>query len=435
MNLESFLMGKTIIFSALILYLLLSPFGFLSAAETSSLELTYPNIPGVVKPEYISTGLPEYVNYIFRLAVLLIGLVIFGVVVYNGINYLTSAGEPAKLGAAKSGISNGFLGAIILLSAYFIFNTINPQLVELKIRKLPPLSPMIMPGIYVCSYKVPEIENYINDYKNIEYKDGKITDESLEKQNKAVEKIKEKMGPNDEGACFRMSFSGNFANFTVQKEKNTFFSIPDRRIVGGKLRYDVYEYGLILHEKDNQAGKCEFVTDPSWLDERYDYVPPIDYLPDFDFKSKSFTLFRKTASPSAEAEGVVLYACVDYNQQIGLCPKESDVDIWKNFQPTAHNPVIRTFGESDLDVIGGTLAENTRSIQIDPKGIIFAVLFEKDGFQGECEVIKSNDNNLLDNRIGRCGQCGWIWSLDRAVGLAECYPCLQSIYVINGQVL
>jgi hypothetical protein len=428
-------MRKTIIFSVLSLYLFLSPFGFLSAAETSSLELTYPDIPGMeeITPEYISTGLPEYVNYIFRLAVLLIGLVIFGVVIYNGINYLTSVGEPAKLGAARSGISSGFLGVIILLSAYLIFNTINPQLVELNIRKLPPLSPVIMPGIYVCSYEVPDIEDYISDYKNIVYRDGKITDESLEKQNKAVEKIKEKMGPNDEGACFRMSFSGNFANFAVQKNQNTFFSIPDRRIVGGELRYDVYEYGLILHEKDNQAGKCEFVTDPDW--QIYDYVSPIDYLPDFNFKSKSFTLFRKTASPSAEAEGVVLYACVDYNQQIGLCPRESDVDIWKNFQLTAYSPVIRKFGKSDLNVNAGTLAKNTRSIQIDPKGIIFAVLFEEDGFQGKCEVIKSNDNNLLDNSIGRCGQCGWIWAMDRAVGLAKCELCLESMYVINGQVL
>ena len=417
MNLESFLMGKTIIFSALILYLLLSPFGFLSAAETSSLELTYPNIPGMeeITPETISTGLPEYVNYIFRLAVFLIGLVIFGVVVYNGINYLTSVGEPAKLGAAKSGILSGFLGAIILLSAYFIFNTINPQLLKLEITKLDPLRPMISPGIYVCSYEVDssDIQDCIDDYIS----------NDREKQTEAAKKLKEIMAPGGNDSCVKMTFSGKFENFAVKEDDNTFFSIPGARTQDGELVYDVYEYGLILHEKDNFGGEGKLVTDPPYN--------AIDYLPDFDFTARSFTLFKKvTTAVSGEAKGAVLYSCPNYNEG-GLCPEGV---------ATTSIDSIRPGGDAEIRKINnlGDLDENVRSIQIDPKGSFFAVLFSGDNFNGDkCEVIAANDNNLLDNPIGRCGSCFVsIWSyVNPRNWVGDCYPCPKSIIVIKGQVL
>ena len=117
-------MRKEIFLSFFIFFLIFLSFNFVLAQE-KALEVDYPIIPGATEPEFVNVGLPAYVDYIFRFAVVIIGFVIFGVVVYNGIIYMTSAGEPAKLSEAKSGISAGFLGAVILLSAYFIFNTIN----------------------------------------------------------------------------------------------------------------------------------------------------------------------------------------------------------------------------------------------------------------------------------------------------------------------
>jgi hypothetical protein len=38
----------------------------------------------------------------------------------SGFTYLTSAGDPAKLAAASKHFSNGLIGLIIVLSAFFI---------------------------------------------------------------------------------------------------------------------------------------------------------------------------------------------------------------------------------------------------------------------------------------------------------------------------
>jgi len=92
--------------------------------KDAGLELVYPEIPGAATPQYISVGIPKYVEYLFKLAVWGIGIIIFLVLLYQGFMYFTSAGNPQKYTDAIDGIKSAGLGAIILLSAYLIFNTI-----------------------------------------------------------------------------------------------------------------------------------------------------------------------------------------------------------------------------------------------------------------------------------------------------------------------
>ncbi|MDD5638812.1 MAG: hypothetical protein PHO28_02825, partial [Candidatus Pacebacteria bacterium] len=54
-------------------------------------EVDYPDLPNVPAPTP-EQGLPSYVNYIFNIALALGGLVAFGVLIWGGVLYLTSAG-------------------------------------------------------------------------------------------------------------------------------------------------------------------------------------------------------------------------------------------------------------------------------------------------------------------------------------------------------
>lgn len=101
--------------------------GFTFAAKPT--EITYPDVPGAITPVTIKTALPEYVRYIFNFFVFISGLICFGVLIYAGVIYLTSAGNPGKQKEATSRIGSAFLGIIIIFGSYLISTTINPQLV------------------------------------------------------------------------------------------------------------------------------------------------------------------------------------------------------------------------------------------------------------------------------------------------------------------
>lgn len=116
-----------------------------------ALEIDYPPVPGAEPPqifmEKIKNGdpgyepekaLPLFVKYLYNLALTACGIVVLGVIAYGGFLYLISAGNVGRAKEGRDYISSGFLGLIILLSSFVILQTINP---ELLILKLPHVSP------------------------------------------------------------------------------------------------------------------------------------------------------------------------------------------------------------------------------------------------------------------------------------------------------
>ena len=78
------------------------------------------------------SGTPgEFVNNFYRLALGVAGAAAFAVIIYGAILYTTSAGNPSKQQDAKSWIMGAIWGVVLLLAAYLILYTINPNLVDL----------------------------------------------------------------------------------------------------------------------------------------------------------------------------------------------------------------------------------------------------------------------------------------------------------------
>ncbi|MEK7555557.1 MAG: hypothetical protein AAB516_01925 [Patescibacteria group bacterium] len=114
-------MTNKIIF--IILLFVLCFFSF-SAVFAANIDYKYP-----WKGETTPSGL---VNRIYIYALSVVGAVAMGVLVYGGILHTISAGNSSKQQDAKEWITGAIWGLALLLGAYLILWTINPDLVSLK---------------------------------------------------------------------------------------------------------------------------------------------------------------------------------------------------------------------------------------------------------------------------------------------------------------
>jgi hypothetical protein len=404
-------------------------------------EVTYPRIAG--EELTVSEGLPGYVKYIFHLAVGIIGFVIFGVLIYNGIRYLVSAGNPQQMADARTGILYAFLGGILLFCSFLIFETINPQL---KILKLPPIRPVeqvVIPGVYICTYQIEE--------KTIGDALEKYIKESGKEQIEAAKKLREIISwdSKTKQGCQRINASDNLRNFKGGvTENNTIFFVPSISIdPNTKERTPKYEYGIILHEKENFGGRC-FIpkstsTVPSAItpliyDQIEHYSPKKDIndkeMKDLKFKARSVTLFQKPSEEPA-GDGVTLYSCLNYNRDVdetGQC--DGIVAIEKSFQP-GPNDIIK-ISEAELGISSAnTLKDNTRSISFSPKGSYLALLYKSGNFDGRCKLLDKNHPNLYDV-LPKTGDCATgFFAFWNVFTIGKCRTLLGSMIVIEGSRL
>jgi hypothetical protein len=119
----------------LFLGILISP----ALSEARGLELNYPKIPGTEVIPNEETSLGQYLAYIYYFAIDILGVVAFVVIVIGGVQYLTSAGSLPKAKAARLRLIGGTVGFLIVLGAFTILRTVNPQLVGIETTKPIPL--------------------------------------------------------------------------------------------------------------------------------------------------------------------------------------------------------------------------------------------------------------------------------------------------------
>jgi len=109
---------------------------FSSVALAQDVEEIYPQVPGAEAPTTIKAFLPGYIQYVFNFAIIIAGIIAFASIVYAGFRYLASAGNPTTMSDARSQITAGILGLLILVTSYLILIQINPELIVLKIGKI-----------------------------------------------------------------------------------------------------------------------------------------------------------------------------------------------------------------------------------------------------------------------------------------------------------
>ncbi len=87
-----------------------------------------------VQPTIPTQGLPtnlgQLIQQIFTWSLSILGISIFVMFFYSGFLWLTAAGNTSRIGEARTHMTNAVFGAILLLSAYLILYTINPDFVK-----------------------------------------------------------------------------------------------------------------------------------------------------------------------------------------------------------------------------------------------------------------------------------------------------------------
>lgn len=88
------------------------------------------NIPGL--SNVTSSGPGSWIRSFYTFTLIIGGILAFGAVVYGGIKYATSAGNPSAQSDGRSWIWSALIGLLLLAGAWLILNTINPNLVKLQ---------------------------------------------------------------------------------------------------------------------------------------------------------------------------------------------------------------------------------------------------------------------------------------------------------------
>ena len=110
---------------------------------TSNMQLAIqinPNIPGTSPSTTAGGWIGGFVINFYQFALLIAGLLALGAIVYGGVKYAASAGNPSAQSDGKEWILAAIYGLILLGAAYIILFTVNPNLVQLNPPQLAPVN-------------------------------------------------------------------------------------------------------------------------------------------------------------------------------------------------------------------------------------------------------------------------------------------------------
>jgi hypothetical protein len=156
---------------------------------------------------------------------------------------------------------------------------------------------------------------------------------------------------------------------------------------------------------------------------------------------QSFTIFMKIAPEKDQQVDFTFYSCLNYNEG-GSCEIGKGIGKGKGIDPKETNFSLHEGDQNYLEEspLKEGLKNNIRSIKISrPIGfVVFEGQFgESQWKQHRCQIFFSNDRNLLDDDIGRCG--GGCYFTFRAETeerqVNSCVPCMDKATFIKGKIL
>lgn len=115
--------------------LLITIFVLLPTASLASydleLEVDWPLSP-INDLDLTDGGIARLSAYLYEWGIVIGVIIFFGVLVFAGFEYLSSAGKPSRMTSAKKRIFAGFAGLFLLLGSYLLLEAINPELTQIE---------------------------------------------------------------------------------------------------------------------------------------------------------------------------------------------------------------------------------------------------------------------------------------------------------------
>lgn len=105
-----------------------------ASAQAINLNNEYPVFPGGID---ITTEEGQQLNsivaWLYYAIIGISGFVAFVMLIFGGVQWLTSAGNPTAISDAKDRIKSALLGLLIIFASFIIIQTINPTLTILRL--------------------------------------------------------------------------------------------------------------------------------------------------------------------------------------------------------------------------------------------------------------------------------------------------------------
>lgn len=118
-----------------LLFAVIGCFAFFTLAL--ALQTSWPDSPMKTKVDN-DTNLGQFIRYLYEWGIALGGVATFIAFVIAGFQYITSIGNPQTMKDAIDRIKSAMFGLVLLLSAYVLLNTINPELVNFRLDPFNP---------------------------------------------------------------------------------------------------------------------------------------------------------------------------------------------------------------------------------------------------------------------------------------------------------
>ncbi len=112
--------------------------GWLAVPATHAVDISVsPTLPN---SQYPTSSIGGWVNTFYQFSLLVAGVLAFGAVVFGGVKYLASAGNPSAQSEGKEWIKGALIGLALLAAAYIILDIVNPAIVNLNVLPLQPVN-------------------------------------------------------------------------------------------------------------------------------------------------------------------------------------------------------------------------------------------------------------------------------------------------------
>ncbi len=118
------------LFRLLFVLLFLRAVEFALAEGAADINVSIPNVPSV------QNNPGAWVGGFYQFSLMIAGLLAFGMIVYAGLRYTFAAGNPSTQSDARDQILQALLGVLLLLGAFIVLTTINPNLINLQLPGL-----------------------------------------------------------------------------------------------------------------------------------------------------------------------------------------------------------------------------------------------------------------------------------------------------------
>lgn len=148
--------NKNLLILLFLLVFAAGAFLFVSGTDAAT-GLQYTLLEKIPGTDNVGSDLPGYLKAIYKVALIIIVLSAVLMLSIGGFMYLTSAGNTSAMGTAKGVIFDSIIGLVIALTAYLLLYVINPDLVNVTINGLSPVS---VPGAPPAAPPVPPAGQY-----------------------------------------------------------------------------------------------------------------------------------------------------------------------------------------------------------------------------------------------------------------------------------